>query len=183
MVLSSLGFPGCFKILPKAACDHRGVLVKTFVEEEYRASGLRTDFVEEFYSQSVKNVIRGLHFQIPPFEHHKTVSCVLGTITDVTVDLRVGSPTFGQCEAIELDSDHRCVLYLPPGIAHGFLTRSEVSVVVYRVTSVHSPSHDRGIRWDSIPFDWEVESPILSGRDASLPLLDEFSSPFRYSHG
>ena len=183
MEITALKFPGCLKLIPKSIHDDRGVFVKTFEEPEYTRRGLRTDFVERFFSASLKHVVRGLHFQIPPHEHLKTVTCAYGTIMDVIVDLRLGSPTYGQIEVVELDGARGCVLYLPPGIAHGFLTRSDVSVVSYAVTRAHSPSHDMGIRWDSIPLDWGVESPIISERDRSLPMLSQFETPFRYQAG
>ena len=180
MELTQFRFPGSFMLLPKVSKDQRGVFVKTFEEATFRSLGLRTDFVERFFSVSHRGVIRGLHFQVPPHEHFKVVTCALGVVRDVSVDLRVGSPTYRQTEIVELNDTNECMLYLPPGIAHGFLTRSEVSVVTYEVTSAHSPSHDMGIRWDSIPLDWAVESPIISERDRSLPMLGQFETPFRY---
>jgi len=178
--ISQFKFPGAFRLLPKASKDQRGLFVKTFEEETYRSLGLRTDFAEHFFSVSHRDVVRGLHFQVPPHEHFKLVTCAFGVVMDVTVDLRVGSPTYHEIEIVELSGTDGCMLYLPPGIAHGFLTKSEVSVVTYEVTSAHSPSHDMGIRWDSIPLDWGVERPIISERDRSLPMLDQFETPFRY---
>jgi dTDP-4-dehydrorhamnose 3,5-epimerase len=178
--ITQLKFPGALRLLPKAIRDQRGVFVKTFEEATFRTWGLRTDFAERFFSVSRRDVVRGLHFQVPPHEHFKVVTCAFGVVMDVTLDLRVGSPTYREIEIVELNGTDGCILYLPPGIAHGFLTKSEVSVVTYEVTSAHSPSHDTGIRWDSIPLDWGVERPIISERDCSLPMMDQFETPFRF---
>jgi dTDP-4-dehydrorhamnose 3,5-epimerase len=182
MEIKELMIPGCFRILPNMTVDRRGAFIKTFVKEEYQASGLFCDFVEEYYSRSYHGVIRGLHFQIPPHEHYKLVVCLFGNIIDVIVDLRIGSPTFRKFDSLEMDADHNDLLYLPPGIAHGFISLSEITVVAYKVSSLYSPNHDTGIRWDSIPFDWGIENPILSDRDKSFLGLEELESPFTYQN-
>lgn len=183
MQLVPLSFPGCFRILPKRVVDVRGMFVKPFVASEYQQAGLATVFEEEYYSHSGRGVIRGLHFQTPPFEGVKVVSCIYGKLKDVIVDLRVGSPTFQEAEVIPLDAAEGQLLYLPPGIAHGFLAESENVVVLYKTSTPYSPTHDVGIRWDSVPVDWGVSNPLVSDRDRSFPALADFKSPFVFQVG
>jgi len=181
MIIESSNLPGCLRITPKIVRDVRGFFIKPFVEVEYRKHNLRTDFAEEFYSHSFKGVLRGMHFQTPPFECFKLVSCLHGCIRDVLLDLRVGSPRFKTCEIIELDAENGNILYLPPGIAHGFLALSESATVSYKVTSAYAPDNDTGIKWDSIPVDWGIKAPIISTRDSSFQNLSDYESPFVYN--
>lgn len=173
-----LALPGCFEIRPRAFRDERGSFAKPFVASRFAAHGLPTVFAEEFYSSSQRGVVRGLHFQIPPHEHGKLVYCVRGEVLDVIVDLRRGSPTYGQNLQTRLDETRPAALYMPAGLAHGFCALSDEATLIYKVTSEHAPSHDCGIRWDSIGVDWPVASPIVSERDRSFPTLAEFDSPF-----
>jgi dTDP-4-dehydrorhamnose 3,5-epimerase len=175
-----LDFPGCYQILPKLVRDARGEFIKPFVKAEFERLHLCTDFAEEYYTRSHKDVIRGMHFQLPPFEHVKLVSLLHGRILDVIVDLRVGSPTFTKRQSMALDASESTVLYLAPGIAHGFLALSEMALVSYQVSSIYSEKHDAGIRWDSLGVDWGISDPITSARDSAFPKLAEFESPFVY---
>jgi dTDP-4-dehydrorhamnose 3,5-epimerase len=179
MDVEALKLPGCLRLCPRVVGDERGDFVKSFVEDEFRALGLPTYFAEEYYSRSAQGVLRGLHFQSPPHEYAKLVACIYGKIKDVLLDLRVGSPRYGQVEVIEMDGKDGQVLYLPSGIAHGFLAHTEV-MVWYKVTSRYAPAYDTGIRWDSVPVDWGVDNPVLSARDRMLPAWGEFVSPFVY---
>ena len=155
--------------------DNRGFLVKTFFDE--KNSGLKFTPSDEYFSISKKNVLRGLHFQIPPYDHDKVVSCVHGSVLDVLLDLRSG-PSFGNVMSIELSSDKKYILYIPKGIAHGFLSLENNSILHYKTSTIYSPSHDKGILWNSIDFDWPIEEPILSKRDLSHIVLSEYESPF-----
>jgi dTDP-4-dehydrorhamnose 3,5-epimerase len=169
---------GCFVLDPRVARDERGSFVKTFHAEAFLAHRLATGFVEQFYTVSGRGVLRGMHLQLPPHEHAKLVYCVAGTVLDVALDVRGGSPTYGRHLSIELSAEQPRALYLPPGIAHGFYTLSESATLVYNVTSVHAPGSDAGIRWDSFGFAWPGAAPTLSARDRALPALDEFDTPF-----
>ncbi|MRS03025.1 dTDP-4-keto-6-deoxy-D-glucose epimerase, partial [bacterium] len=131
MIVSPLRIPGCLKIFPKVMVDERGDFIKTFVESEFQRNNLLTVFKEEYFSRSYKGVLRGMHFQIPPFEYVKIVSCLSGSVRDVLLDIRIGSPTYGDFEILELNGNEAISLYLPVGIAHGFISLSEVSVVSY----------------------------------------------------
>lgn len=180
MELKDTGIPGCYEISCKVFSDNRGRFVKTFNDAAYKSLGLRTDWCEEYYSVSREKVIRGMHFQTPPMDHAKLVYCLSGEVLDVVVDLRVGSPTYGEVRSLELSSTIGNALYIPAGLAHGFLSLTAESVMQYKVTSAHSPGHDAGILWSSIPFEWPVEIPILSARDVSHSALSDYQSPFLF---
>ncbi|HEY0129935.1 MAG TPA: dTDP-4-dehydrorhamnose 3,5-epimerase family protein, partial [Allosphingosinicella sp.] len=160
--------------------DARGWFHKTFHVEAFADAGLRTDWREEYCSLSRRSVLRGMHFQVPPADHAKLVYCLAGEVLDVVVDLRAGSPTFGEHRAFTLTPEAGAGLYIPEGLAHGFLGLSAESLMYYKVTSVHAPDADRGIAWDSFGFDWPVDAPLLSDRDRGHPPLAEFHSPFRF---
>jgi dTDP-4-dehydrorhamnose 3,5-epimerase len=159
-------------------CDHRGSFTKSFHAAQFHSLGI--DFVaqEEFCSVSRRGVIRGMHFQLPPDDHAKLVFCPHGQILDVAVDLRKASPTYGEHFATELGEENHRAIFIPPGFAHGFLSLEDRSLVFYSVSSIHSPTNDRGIRWDSFGMDWRTTAPIISDRDLQHPPLREFSSPF-----
>ncbi len=171
---------GCFELQPRVFEDARGRFVKVFHEQAFAAQGLETGFAEEYYSVSHKNVVRGMHFQVPPMDHVKMVYCVEGEVLDAVVDLRVGSPTYGHFELFELSSSKANSIYIPKGMAHGFCALSEHSIMVYKVGAVHSPEYDAGVLWDSVGISWPVKKAILSVRDKSFPRFDDFLSPFRY---
>lgn len=170
---------GCLELLPSSVSDARGSFLKLFHSPSFDYLGLNTDWPEEFISQSNVNVIRGMHFQTPPFEHTKLVTCLRGRAMDVLIDLRSKSTTYGQCTSIELSGERWNSVYIPPGIGHGFLALEPETLMHYKVSTVYAPKHDCGILWSSIPFDWPVSNPILSDRDQLFQTLETFSTPFR----
>ena len=172
--------PGLRRLRPRVAADLRGRFVKIMHADFFAAHGLRTDFREQYYSASIRNVLRGFHFQVPPMEHAKLVACIAGQVMDVVVDLRRGSPCYGRYEVFDLSQDSGDILYLPAGCAHGFLTLSAEATLFYDVTSVYAPAHDRGIRWDSLGVAWPIGDPIISPRDAGFPAFAEFETPFEF---
>lgn len=174
------GLPDCFELSLPLFSDDRGRFVKVFHQGFFKDLGLNTMWQEEYYSVSKVNVLRGMHFQLPPHEHTKLVYCISGKILDVLLDVRWGSPTYGQCLTFELDAAQGNALYVPPGIAHGFLSLSDDSIVKYHVSSVYSPEHDRGILWNSFGLQWPVKNPILSPRDQNHPALEDFNTPFLF---
>ena len=154
--------------------DERGVFAKPFHSESLFELGLNSDFKEFFFSDSNKDVLRGMHFQLPPHGHDKLVFVSSGCVLDVVLDIRHSSPTFGEFVSFELfENDQRC-LYISSGFAHGFLSLEDNSRINYLVTSLHSPTHDTGVRWDSFNFNWPVSSPIISPRDSDLLTLEDF---------
>lgn len=172
--------PGCTELQPEILGDARGHLLKVFHSPLWQELGLVTKFDEEYYSRSVKNVIRGFHFQRPPLQHTKVVFCVHGEVLDVVLDLRKGSPSFGKFHMTRISQEKGNLLYIPEGLAHSFCTLSSDAVVYYKVATAYSPGNDAGIRWDSVGVDWPVVEPIISARDQGLPKFSEFDSPFVY---
>jgi len=158
--------------------DERGSFQKLFNADSFKENELDTDFCELYFSISKKNTIRGMHFQRPPFDHTKLVYVSKGSIRDVVVDLRKKSETFGAFFDVELNDKDARYLYIPKGLAHGFLSLEDDTIVNYAQTSCHSKEHDSGIALDSFGFDWNTRNIIISERDKSFPGLDDFNSPF-----
>jgi dTDP-4-dehydrorhamnose 3,5-epimerase len=168
-------------IRPTARSDRRGRFVKTMREDIFSKHGIPTTFAEQYYSMSSKDVLRGLHFQTPPHDHYKLVTCIEGEAFDVVVDLRRGSPTFGQHQSFELSGADGDSVFVPSGCAHGFYVRSAAAIMLYSVSSLYAPSHDSGIRWDSVGISWPAQTPIISERDAALVRFPDFETPFELS--
>ncbi|MDD2853936.1 MAG: dTDP-4-dehydrorhamnose 3,5-epimerase [Desulfuromonadaceae bacterium] len=180
MLVNETGIAGCFEIIPRLFRDDRGSFVKTFHSGSFGEQGLVTSFAEEFYSWSKRGVLRGLHFQTPPSDHTKVVTCLSGEVLDAVVDLRTGSPTFGEHRLFNLRAAKATILYIPSGLAHGFMALSEEALMYYQVTTVHDPAADHGIRWDSAGIPWPLDNPLVSPRDAAFPTLKDFVSPFYF---
>ena len=172
--------PGCFELQQKPFDDTRGRFVKVFHTHAFAEHGFETNFAEEYYSVSNKDVVRGMHFQAPPMDNVKVVYCVRGAVLDVVTDLRVGSPTYGRSATIELSAAKANSLYIPNGIAHGFCSICDHSIVIYKVSAVYAPTQDTGILWNSIDVTWPTTQAIISARDKTFKPLDQFESPFRY---
>lgn len=153
--------------------DSRGFFMETYKQSDFVKNGIKENFIQDNHSYSVKNVLRGLHYQLPPFAQAKLVRCLKGEIFDVAVDLRKNSKTFGMWIGEILSDKNKKMLYIPAGFAHGFITLSDEAEVFYKVTSEYSKNHDRGIIWNDpdISINWGVKNPILSEKDSNLPLL------------
>ena len=169
---------GCYELFPRVFKDQRGKLIKTFHHDTFSELGLEVVFKEEYFSVSAIGVLRGLHFQLPPNDHIKCVTCLSGRLFDVVVDLRKNSPTFGKHFTTELDSELGNMVYIPSGCAHGFFTLTDQAIFLNRTTSVFSPDSDTGIRWDSCGIPWPDPNPILSEKDKNLIKFSDFTSPF-----
>jgi dTDP-4-dehydrorhamnose 3,5-epimerase len=176
----STEMPGCYEIQPRVFNDARGRFVKVFHQDLFAERGLETRFSEEYYSVSHRGVIRGLHFQAPPADHVKLVYCVYGEVFDVVLDLRMGSPTYGKTASFQLSADKGNYIYIPKGLAHGFCATSDVSTLIYKVSTVYAPQCDSGVLWSSIDIEWPTASPIISERDNDFKPFSEFESPFTY---
>ena len=179
MKISQMIIPGSLELIPERKEDARGYFSKVFNENLYSSLGLETKFPELYFSYSKKSVIRGLHFQKPPMELTKLVTCLEGIIWDVLLDLRVDSPTYKKHLSIELSAASGNILYIPPGIAHGFQVISDSALMLYKVSKVYSPELDSGVLWNSAGIDWPIQDSILSDRDKSFEKLEDFISPFR----
>lgn len=171
-------FEGLFILQTVNFQDNRGCFQKLFNEDFFRENGLDCDFKEFYYSVNKANVVRGMHFQTPPFDHTKVVYVSKGRIKDVVVDIRKKSKTYGKCFSIELDDQKGQYLYIPKGFAHGFVSLDDGSIVNYAQTTCYAKDNDCGIDATSIGFDWGVENPIRSGRDLTFEKLNDFNSPF-----
>lgn len=171
--------PGCYQILPSIRSDNRGSFVKTYNSDVLKPL-IEFRLAEEYYSTSKKNVLRGFHFQTPPFDCHKFVYCTEGKVLDSLFDIRKGSPTYGKGQTIELSSNKGNIILIAPGVAHAFYVLSKTATVVYKTDRVYSAEHDKGIKWDSAGIKWPNKSPILSERDASFPPFHSYKSPFIY---
>ena len=180
MQIKKTKMPGCYEIFPIIFKDQRGLFVKIFNEKFFAENNLCFEYAEDFYTFSVKGVLRGLHFQIPPSDYIKLVSCVSGEIIDVLVDLRIGSPTYGQFELFNLNSEKGNILYIPSGLAHGFYVVSDNAIVTYKVSNLYIPKDDEGILWNSLKIPWPNKKPIISERDKNFLPFSDFKSPFKF---
>lgn len=180
MIFEPTALEGCFKIIPKTFQDSRGSFTKIYNDEIFKAQGINCSFKEQYYSLSKPGVLRGMHFQLPPQDHGKLVTCLMGQVLDVVIDLRKGSKTYKQTASFILSEENRCCVFLPKGFAHGFYVNGpSEAVLLYNTETVYNGALDSGILWSSLDFSWPFEgSPIISQRDASLPDLDKFQNPF-----
>lgn len=163
---------------PKIFEDVRGKFIKTFNNEFFKEHNLDIGIKETYYSISHKDVIRGMHFQTPPYDHIKLVYVPTGKIIDVVLDIRKNSPTYGKYFSCELSGDNGKILIIPKGLAHGFKSLQDNTNVTYMQTTCYAPNFDGGIRYDSFGFEWECNKPQLSDRDKAFPTLSEFQTPF-----
>lgn len=158
--------------------DLRGSFTKIYNYDFFKENGLETNFKESYYSISHKNVIRGMHFQIPPAEHTKLVYVNQGSILDVILDIRKNSSTYGKFLTLKIDSTNPILVCIPAGCAHGFLSLENNTIVSYLQSTVYNNACDKGINYNSFGMDWKVESPVISERDLSFVNLIDFNSPF-----
>jgi dTDP-4-dehydrorhamnose 3,5-epimerase len=167
---------GVALIEPVVHGDERGFMLESFSREAWRELGIEVEFVQHNHSRSSRGALRGIHFQTEPGQA-KLVRCARGEILDVAVDLRRGSPTYGQWEAHRLDDVKHRQLFVPVGCGHGFAVLSEEADVCYQVSSYYDPATEAGIAWNDpdIGVDWQVSDPLLSERDKTAPRLAEVS--------
>lgn len=158
------------------------MFAKTFHPSHFEGTPIQGfSLIEEFYSVSKENVLRGLHFQEPPAAHNKIVTCLEGKVLDFFVDLRKGYNTYGKLVSVELSSETPQLVYLPKGIAHGFLTLSEQATLLYKTDHVYTPELDKGILWSSVGLvieDIDQNKLIISDRDRAFPMFEYYESPF-----
>src|SRR5690554_4808454 len=168
--------PGCLVIEPRQFGDARGWFMESWNRERYAGSGIGPDFVQSNLSRSAQGVLRGLHYQWPN-PQGKLVGVLEGEVYDVAVDIRRGSPRFGQWTAAILSADNRRQLWVPPGFAHGFVALSETALVSYLCTAIYDAAADAAVCWDdqALAIDWPVARPQLSAKDAAAPRLDDIA--------
>jgi dTDP-4-dehydrorhamnose 3,5-epimerase len=171
---------GAHELILGPTHDRRGTFVKIFQASTLAMLSLPFEVAELFASHSHRGVVRGLHFQAPPADVAKVVACLDGVVLDAVVDLRVGSPSYGNHCMLELSDARANAVYVPQGCAHGFLVTSEDALVVYLQSGEHDPEREGGVLWSSAGIEWGITDAVLSDRDAAFPMLDEFASPFTY---
>ena len=173
---------GLALLTPRRFGDARGFFAETWSRKVLADAGIDIDFVQDNHSLSAQvGTIRGLHFQGPPHAQAKLVRCGRGRLFDVAVDIRRGSPTFGQWYGAELSAENGVQLLIPAGFAHGFVTREADTEIVYKCSDYYAPQTEGAVRWDdpSVGIDWGIAEPAsISGKDAVAPLLADFESPF-----
>ncbi len=184
MEINDTKLPGVKVITPKVFGDHRGWFTETYSVEQFKKAGLDHTFVQDNHSYSAtKGTLRGLHYQLNPKAQTKLVRCTRGAIFDVAVDIRKGSPTFGQWFGIELNADNKKQLLVPQGFAHAFMTLTDDVEVQYKVDELYSPECDRGIIWSDpeIGIEWPMDvTPVLSDKDKAAPTLRDAENNFTF---
>lgn len=166
--------PGVLVITARMFGDARGRFLESWRSDAYAEAGVGRDFLQDNVSVSVRDTIRGLHFQHPKAQG-KLISVLHGTVLDVAVDIRRDSPSFGRWVGVELSEQNGKQLWIPPGFAHGFAVLSDAATLLYKCTAYYAPEHEHVLRWDdpTVAIDWPIASPILSVRDTSAPLLGD----------
>lgn len=181
MKIESTVFRDLLIITPDVFGDDRGYFFEPFNEARFRVeTGLNITFVQDNESMSRKNVLRGLHFQVPPKSQAKLIRVTRGAVLDVVVDLRTNEPTFGQHFKIVLSGENKQQLFVPEGFAHGFYVLEDQTVFSYKCSNYYSKEHDRSLLWNdpALKIDWEADSPELSEKDRNAMKLEAFDSPF-----
>ena len=175
MTITPTAIPDVLVIKPRVSEDSRGYFVETYSEQRYRDAGIVCPFVQDNESCSMKGVLRGLHYQVPPYAQAKLVRVIRGAVLDVVVDIRKSSPTFGQHVTAHISAENKRQLFIPHGFAHGFLVLEDNTIFSYKCDNYYSPQHERGIRWDDpkINIQWpQLDVPlVLSEKDKRQPLL------------
>ena len=169
---------GVIEIIPNVFGDERGYFLESYNKDLFSKNGIDISFVQDNQSLSSKNVVRGLHFQAPPFAQDKIVRVIKGSVVDVVVDIRKNSPTYGQFETYTLTEEKKNMLLVPKGFAHGFVTLEDNTIFVYKCSNVYNKESEGGILWNSLDINWQVENPIVSDKDKILPKFSEFITSF-----
>lgn len=180
MEITKCHIQGLLTIEPTVFGDNRGYFFESFNKDKFDAEVPNISFVQDNQSMSHKGVLRGLHFQIPPFEQGKLVRVIQGSVLDVAVDIRKGSPTYGQHNSILLSGENNLQFWIPPGFAHGFLTLEDNTIFSYKCTGPYSKESERSILWNDkdLNIDWNISSPIVSEKDQIAETFKQFKSPF-----
>lgn len=181
MEIIKTSIPDLVIIKPAVFKDDRGYFFESYNKEKFLREGIDKNFVQDNESKSMKGVLRGLHFQKPPYSQGKLVRVMKGAVLDVAVDLRKDSPSYGKWASIELTEDNKFMYWVPPGFAHGFKTLEDHTVFFYKCTNVYHPESEGSIKWDdpSLNIDWgNTNDLILSEKDKVAPLFEDFTSPF-----
>ncbi|MFT7900739.1 dTDP-4-dehydrorhamnose 3,5-epimerase [Tenacibaculum ascidiaceicola] len=184
MIFTKTEIPEVVVIEPKVFGDQRGYFFESFNQKEFENNIGHINFVQDNESKSTYGVLRGLHFQQPPFAQAKLVRCIQGKVLDVVVDTRKKSPTYGKYVTVELSEENKKQLFIPRGFAHGFVTLSKEAIFAYKVDNWYAPEYDSGIIWNdtTLNIDWKIapEEAILSSKDKLLSTFKDLDTPFIY---
>ena len=174
--------PGLLIIKPDVFADDRGYFFESYNEQKFINAGISVHFVQDNESKSQKGVLRGLHFQSPPHDQGKLVRVVKGAVMDVAVDIRIGSPTFGEWESIELTEENKMMYWIPSGFAHGFVTLKDETVFTYKCTNIYNKESEGSILWNDrdLNIEWGIENPSLSDKDIKAPVFKALESKFNF---
>ncbi len=175
--------PGLLVLEPNVFEDKRGYFFESYNQSAFKAIGINDEFLQDNQSLSVhKGVLRGLHFQAPPHAQAKLVRAIFGSVYDVVVDIRKGSPTYGEHFGMVLSEKNKATMYIPAGFAHGFVTLEENTLFNYKCSNLYNKASEGGIMWNDkdLNIDWNVDNPILSDKDNLNPSFADFDSPFVY---
>lgn len=181
MEFIELPLPGLFEIVPRVWPDSRGFFYESFRADLFAEHGITADFVQDNQSYSTAGVLRGLHLQEPPFAQGKLARVIKGLALDVVVDVRVGSPTYGQHAKVLLSGEKGNMIWVPPGFAHAIVTLED-TYFHYKCTNFYNKAAENGLLWNDpeLGIDWGIENPVISDKDAILPTLKNYVSPFKY---
>ena len=179
MQIEELSVTGVKVITPKVFGDQRGFFLESFNKRLYDEAGIQGEFVQDNHSKSAKGVIRGLHFQ-KEYPQGKLVRVTAGEVWDVILDIRKGSPSFGQWVGVHISAENKKQVWVPAGLAHGFAVLSEIAEFMYKVTDYYHPEDEKGVLWDdpSLKIDWKVKDAVLSEKDRLLPRFQDAMDDF-----
>lgn len=182
MNIIDTSIPGPLIIEPDVFEDSRGYFFESYNRSKFHHAGIKTEFVQDNQSKSHKNVLRGLHFQNPPHAQAKLIRVICGSVLDVAVDIRKGSPTYGKYVSTILSAENKTMFFIPEGFAHGFLTLEDHTIFCYKCSNLYNKESEGCILWNDkiLNIDWGIESPIVSEKDENGQFFHEFVSKFAY---
>jgi dTDP-4-dehydrorhamnose 3,5-epimerase len=182
MVIKEVQIKGLIVVQPDVFYDARGYFFESYNKEKFQQIGIADEFVQDNQSLSAKGILRGLHFQNPPFAQGKLLSVIKGSVLDVAVDIRKASPTYGKYFSIILSGENKTMFWVPAGFAHGFLSLEDDTIFSYKCTQTYNKESEGCIRWNDpdINIDWGVNQPLISGKDQNAPLFAELNSKFSF---
>lgn len=180
MIVDHFEIEGLLLIKPIIFSDERGEFYETYSRSKYSALGIPENFLQDNESISKKNVLRGLHFQLPPHDQGKLVRVIKGAALDVAVDIRKHSPTYGKYIMVELSEENKNQFWIPSGFAHGFLSLADETIFTYKCTNLYNKESESGFLWNDkdINIQWNIDNPIVSEKDIQLASFSSFNSPF-----
>lgn len=175
--------PGLLEIEPAIFGDDRGYFYESYNKDAFHQVGITADFVQDNQSLSSKGVLRGLHFQNPPHAQGKLVRVISGAVLDVALDIRVGSPTYGQHYSVELTGENKKMFWIPPGFAHGFLTLENDTIFAYKCTALYNKASEGAVLWNDpqLNINWNIDAPLVSAKDQEAPAFNTLKSQFQFT--